>query len=75
MTNCDPWPERHRDYLHLLGMMQLDQGLIGRVDLSGVVQNTMLEAYQQAEVVPLAADEQTMWLRRVFMNSLLDERR
>ena len=44
------------------------------MDVSGIVQNTMLEAYQQAATwEALDQEAQITWLRRVFANNLLDE--
>lgn len=66
--------ERYRAYLHLLGHLQLDARLQGKVDLSGVVQVTLLEAAAANEQVRRASDaERLTWLRRVFANNLTDE--
>ena len=56
------------------GRLQLDEQLAGKVDVSGVVQTTMLEAHQQgATWESLDQEARTAWLRRVFANNLLDE--
>lgn len=62
--------EQYREYLSLLGRMQL----AAKVDLSGFVQITMLEAHQQQTVwESLGEEARAAWLRRVFANNLLDE--
>lgn len=66
--------EQYRDCLGLLGRLQLDAQLAAKVDVSGVVQTTMMEAYQQTDTwTPLDEDARYAWLRRVFANNLLDE--
>ena len=58
----------------MLGRLQLDEQLAGKVDVSGVVQNTMLEVHQQAATwQALDQEARIAWLRRVFANNLLDE--
>jgi hypothetical protein len=49
--------ERYRDYLGLLARLQLDPRLQGKVDLSGVVQQTLLEAYRSQHSLAAANDE------------------
>ncbi len=58
-----------REYLLLLGRMQLSARLCGKVDLSGVVQQTLWEA---EKACPPDA-ERLPWLRKLLANNLRDE--
>ena len=64
--------EEYREYLGLLGRLQLDDMLVGKVDLSGVVQLTLFEAGRSGWT-ELSEAERVPWLRRIFANNLLDE--
>ena len=64
--------EQFREYLGLLGRLQLDDQLAGKVDVSGVVQVTLLEA-GGSDWEKRTEDERLPWLRRIFANNLLDE--
>jgi RNA polymerase sigma-70 factor (ECF subfamily) len=66
--------ERFRSYLDLLARVQLDARLQGKVDVSGVVQQTMLDALAAwPQVCQQQVDRQAAWLRRILVNNLMDE--
>src|SRR5579863_1727515 len=68
--------EDFRAYLRLLARLQLDAELCGKVDLSGVVQQTLLEAHQfLSERPPVEPADLPPLLRRLLANNLTDEAR
>ena len=72
----DQEARRWRDYLSVLARVQLDPRLRAKIDLSGVVQQTVLEAYQKRPQFRAEHPAQELaWLRRILANNLADELR
>jgi RNA polymerase sigma-70 factor (ECF subfamily) len=70
---ADDW-ERFRDFLSVLARVQCSARWQGKVDLSGVVQQTLLEAYRAGDQLAGAPDAQkAAWLKRALTNNLADE--
>jgi RNA polymerase sigma-70 factor (ECF subfamily) len=66
--------EDYRPYLQLLARLQLGQHLQSKIDASGIVQQTMLEASCALPDDPNQdADHFAAWLRRILANNLHDE--
>jgi RNA polymerase sigma-70 factor (ECF subfamily) len=66
--------ERFRLYLEVLAQVQVDPRLRGKIDPSGVVQQTLLEAYRTlAQTEGWGEDQRLAWLRRILANNLTDE--
>jgi RNA polymerase sigma-70 factor (ECF subfamily) len=62
-----------REYLHLLARLQLRAPLTAKIDLSGVVQQTLLDAFRARDGFPSEGAQQVAWLRRALANNLTDE--
>jgi RNA polymerase sigma-70 factor (ECF subfamily) len=75
----DPVPpadwERYRAYLALLARPHVPADLRGKLDLSGVVQQTLLEAHQAGAVAGLETGPRLAWLRTALARNLMDELR
>jgi len=69
-----PALQRFREYLHLLARLQLDLRWQGKIDLSGVVQETLLEAHRAwAQLSQWDEAQQSAWLRTALAHNLADE--
>lgn len=65
--------EEFRAYLRLLGRLQLDERLQSKVDVSGVIQETLLEASQTLDQFRrMSQPERAVWLRAAFVHNLSD---
>ena len=58
--------------LRLQARLQLRANHAGKVDLSGVVQQTLLDACQARDGFPAGAARRAAWLRRALANNLID---
>jgi RNA polymerase sigma-70 factor (ECF subfamily) len=66
--------DRYRHYLALLARLQLDPRLAGKVDLSGVVQQTLWEAHRaRQEFRNGSGSHLAAWLRQILAHNLADE--
>lgn len=66
--------EKFRDYLHVAAQIDLDPQLRGKVDLSGVIQQTLLDAHIAFENFRGSQESELFaWLRSILANNLIDE--
>ncbi len=72
-AGLDRDPGRWRDYLAVLAEVQLAPWLRGKVDVSGVVQQTLLEAFRNRPAIRGGPAGEAAWLRQVLANNLADE--
>lgn len=68
--------ERYRDYLRLLVDVQVGTGWKNKIDLSGIVQQTLLEAHQASQDLQNKPEPVLLaWLRQTLANNMKDEMR
>jgi RNA polymerase sigma-70 factor (ECF subfamily) len=70
-TDADPSWGRFRAYLRFLAEAQVDPRLKAHVDLSGLVQQTLLEAHEAVQATSVSVT--LPWLRKILANNLTDE--
>ena len=64
----------YRAYLETLTRIQIDPRLRGKFGMSDIVQQTLVEAWQDLErLQALDAEGRKRWLRRMLVNNLLEE--
>ena len=65
---------RFREYLCLVARLEVSPGLRGRVDLSGVVQETLLDAHRSPHRDRTEA-QTAAWLKAILLHNLADDAR
>ncbi|HEV3122488.1 MAG TPA: sigma-70 family RNA polymerase sigma factor, partial [Isosphaeraceae bacterium] len=66
------WLAQFREYLSLLARLEVSRRLRSVIDMSGVVQQTLLDAHRAAPRTRTEA-ETAAWLRAIFRHNLADE--
>jgi RNA polymerase sigma-70 factor (ECF subfamily) len=66
--------DRFREYLTLVANQEVSPRLRGAIDLSGVVQQTLLDAHQAAAQSRTEA-QTAAWLKAILLHNLADEAR
>jgi RNA polymerase sigma-70 factor, ECF subfamily len=72
-ANLEEDPGRWRQYLAVLAEIQVSPGLRNRIDISGVVQQTLLEALRDRRSLSGGPKGEAAWLRRILAHNLADE--
>jgi RNA polymerase sigma-70 factor (ECF subfamily) len=68
--------EAYREYLYWVARLGFDRRFQGKLDISGVVQQTLLEAHQcLADPRVQNVSQKAAWLRKILANNLMDEMR
>jgi RNA polymerase sigma-70 factor, ECF subfamily len=65
---------RFREYLCLIARLEVSRGFRGRVDLSGVVQESLLDAHR-APPRDRTEAQTAAWLKAILLHNLADEAR
>ncbi|MGH9675615.1 MAG: RNA polymerase sigma factor [Candidatus Acidiferrum sp.] len=66
-------PGRWRDYLAVLAQIQVSPRLRVKVDVSGVAQTTLLEAFRGRPRIQGGPAGEAAWLRQILAHNLADE--
>lgn len=62
-----------RAYLGLVVRLHVDARLAAKLDLSGILQQTLLEAHREGDRLPRDRGQEAAWLRKALTNNLMDD--